>query len=464
MKDLRLILALAGVLAVPYAHAQTYDAVTNGNFAAAGGFTSSYTGPVAAGATPPALDGSAGEGKYGIDINPRLYHPRFIQALAPYPAGATQAMIINGSTGTGLITWQQSVTLAAGVPYTFTGSVTSILFVLGNPPALANMDVELSDAPGACPALAPGGSGPTTGYSQITSMQTVKLTGGTTNYQANVPPKWVTGTASATRAVAGAYCLRIRNLVNSSGGNDFAMTGLSLTAAKPVAVNDQYSTPFNTPITPPTNPGVNVGVNDTQLPPSPDYSKVTDATNGTVTVNPDGTFTYIPNPGFTGTDSFTYQVCSGPNGIQPCSDPATVTITVGNPPAVVPTPQNDFYTQTTPTAPVTGNVGGNDTNIPATPEYTVVGTTPPGLTFKTDGTFTYIPPAGTTGPVTFDYQLCSGPGQTAPCATAKVTINLATTQPPVAGGGATAVPGLGLWGLMALSGLLGMFAAFRRRS
>ena len=185
MKDFRLIWALAGALAVPYAHAQTYDAVTNGNFAAPGGFTSSYVGPVVN--TGLQLDGPTGEGKYGIDTNPRLYHPRFIQALTPYPAGASQAMIINGATGAGLITWQQSVTLAAGVPYTFTGSVTSVLFVLGNPPALANMDVELSDAPGACPALAPGGSGPTTGYSQITSMQTVNLTGGTTNFQANVP-------------------------------------------------------------------------------------------------------------------------------------------------------------------------------------------------------------------------------------------------------------------------------------
>ncbi|MEZ4890265.1 MAG: Ig-like domain-containing protein [Crocinitomicaceae bacterium] len=31
--------------------------------------------------------------------------------------------------------------------------------------------------------------------------------------------------------------------------------------------------------------------------------------NGTVTVNPDGTVTYTSNSGFTGTDSFTYTVC-----------------------------------------------------------------------------------------------------------------------------------------------------------
>ena len=75
--------------------------------------------------------------------------------------------------------------------------------------------------------------------------------------------------------------------------------------------------------------------------------------------------------------------------------------------------------------------------------------------FNTDGTFTYTPPAGTTGPVTFTYQLCSGPNATPPCGQATVTINLAA--PP------TAVPTMGWWGLMGLSALLGLFGMARRR-
>jgi hypothetical protein len=35
--------------------------------------------------------------------------------------------------------------------------------------------------------------------------------------------------------------------------------------------------------------------------------KVTDPNNGTLTLNPDGSFTYTPNPGFSGSDSFTYK-------------------------------------------------------------------------------------------------------------------------------------------------------------
>lgn len=49
-----------------------------------------------------------------------------------------------------------------------------------------------------------------------------------------------------------------------------------------------------------------------------------DATNGTVILNADGSFTYTPNPGFCGTDSFTYYATDGINN----SNIATVTIEV----------------------------------------------------------------------------------------------------------------------------------------
>jgi hypothetical protein len=62
--------------------------------------------------------------------------------------------------------------------------------------------------------------------------------------------------------------------------------------------------------------------------------KVTDPSNGVVTINPDGSFTYTPNPGFVGEDSFTYEAFDGLDS----SVPATVTITVqpstGAPPVV----------------------------------------------------------------------------------------------------------------------------------
>jgi hypothetical protein len=50
----------------------------------------------------------------------------------------------------------------------------------------------------------------------------------------------------------------------------------------------------------------------------------TQPANGSVTLNPDGSFTYIPNPTFVGTDTFTYHVFDGTAN----SSTATVTLTV----------------------------------------------------------------------------------------------------------------------------------------
>ena len=67
---------------------------------------------------------------------------------------------------------------------------------------------------------------------------------------------------------------------------------------------------------------------------------VTNVTNGVLLLNADGTFTYTPNFGFNGTDSFVYTVCD--NGIPVLCSNATVTITVG---AVndAPIAVDDFY-------------------------------------------------------------------------------------------------------------------------
>ena len=49
--------------------------------------------------------------------------------------------------------------------------------------------------------------------------------------------------------------------------------------------------------------------------------------HGELTLNPDGSFTYTPDPDFVGTDTFTYTASDGTN----VSDPTTVTITVTTP-------------------------------------------------------------------------------------------------------------------------------------
>ena len=49
-------------------------------------------------------------------------------------------------------------------------------------------------------------------------------------------------------------------------------------------------------------------------------------TNGTLVNNADGSFTYTPNAGFAGADSFVYEVCDA----EPLCATATVTLTVSN--------------------------------------------------------------------------------------------------------------------------------------
>ncbi|MEZ9233763.1 VCBS domain-containing protein, partial [Vibrio amylolyticus] len=63
------------------------------------------------------------------------------------------------------------------------------------------------------------------------------------------------------------------------------------------------------------------------------YSQTSDSSNGTVTVNPDGSWEYIPNENYNGPDSFTVQVSDGNGGldtltinieVNPINDLATV--------------------------------------------------------------------------------------------------------------------------------------------
>jgi Tol biopolymer transport system component len=101
--------------------------------------------------------------------------------------------------------------------------------------------------------------------------------------------------------------------------------------APPVAVNDAYSTNENQPLSIPT-PGV-LG-NDAD----PDGDtlaaiKVSDPSSGALTLNPNGSFAYAPDAGFSGTDTFTYKANDG----QADGNVATATITVqagSSPPAL----------------------------------------------------------------------------------------------------------------------------------
>ena len=90
----------------------------------------------------------------------------------------------------------------------------------------------------------------------------------------------------------------------------------------PVAIDDSYSTNENTPLIV-TTPGVLGNDSDSDGNPLTVFVKLTPA-HGSLTLNPNGSFTYTPTANYSGPDSFTYRASDG----SALSEIATVSLTV----------------------------------------------------------------------------------------------------------------------------------------
>jgi len=132
-------------------------------------------------------------------------------------------------------------------------------------------------------------------------------------------------------------------------------------AAPPVADNDAYGVDEDTTLTV-AAPGVLDGDTD---PDGDPLTAVLDTgpSQGTLTLNASGSFTYTPNTDFNGTDAFTYHANDGTND----SNVATVTITV-NPLNDAPVAVDDFFV-TQPETPVSITLEATDPDVdPFNPE------------------------------------------------------------------------------------------------
>nr|WP_264010167.1 cadherin-like domain-containing protein [Mycolicibacterium flavescens] len=188
----------------------------------------------------------------------------------------------------------------------------------------------------------------------------------------------------------------------------------------PVANDDSFTTDEDRQLT------GNVLDNDTDVDGNPLGAVVVSGpSNGTLTLNADGTFTYTPNANFSGTDTFTYAASDGS-----LSDTALVTISVtavNDPPVAT----NDSFTGTEDN-PVSGNVLTNDVDADndTLTAAVVSGPSRGTLNFNPDGTFTYTPNANYSGTDSFTYSVSDGQGGTA---TGTVTITVsAVNDAPVA--------------------------------
>jgi CshA-type fibril repeat protein len=207
---------------------------------------------------------------------------------------------------------------------------------------------------------------------------------------------------------------------DAAGGVSAPVT-VTITVVKPTApkaVADAGTTPAGQALT----SGTNLLANDSGT----GTLTAADATapgHGSVTVNADGSYDYVPTAGFSGTDTFTY---TASDGFGQVSAPATVTITV------TPAAASDSYVATggtTLTVPVASGVLANDSGT----DLTVTSHTDPGhgtLTQNADGSLSYTPTVGFTGNDTYTYVATDAAGQASPAATVTITVGPPTV--PVA--------------------------------
>ena len=201
---------------------------------------------------------------------------------------------------------------------------------------------------------------------------------------------------------------------DTRGGFDTGLVTVTVANTVPVANPDNYATTSGTGI------AVSVLGNDTDANGDTLTAiRITAPANGTVSLASNGTGNYVPNPGFRGTDSFTYRVSDGFGG----TATATVTIVVNGPPDAV----NDTATTAEATA-VDVSVLTNDTDPDSDPlTVSITGTPTKGTaTVQSGGVIRYTPNPGFAGTDTVTYQVSDGRGLTD---TATVTITVLNALP-----------------------------------
>jgi large repetitive protein len=207
----------------------------------------------------------------------------------------------------------------------------------------------------------------------------------------------VTITPAATQSGTATITLTVKDANGGTASDSFVLTVNPVNDA-PVAANDAYTTSEDTALNI-AAPGLLA--NDTDV----DSAALTAVvvagpTNGTLTLNANGSFSYTPKANFNGSDSFTYKANDGALD----SNIATVTITVT---AVndAPVAVNDTYTTSEDTALNIAAPGilGNDTDVDSgTLTAVIVVTTTHGtVTVNANGSFAYTPAANYNGPDSF---------------------------------------------------------------
>src|SRR5690554_925935 len=136
------------------------------------------------------------------------------------------------------------------------------------------------------------------------------------------------------------------------------------------------------------------------------YTLNSDPENGSVELDPDGGFTYTPDPDYNGPDEFTVLVDDGNGGTTVTTVIITVTPTSPLLLAV------DDYISLNEDANITASVAGNDAPGETPSSYSLVrGANNGSLNFNSDGSYTYTPNANFNGSDSFVYRILDSDGQ-----------------------------------------------------
>ena len=152
--------------------------------------------------------------------------------------------------------------------------------------------------------------------------------------------------------------------------------------------------------------------------------------HGTVTLNLDGSYTYMPAADFSGTDSFTYTVSDGKGGFATGTVALSVAGINDGPVAVAGTASGDEDTA------IVGQLVASDADGD-TLSFTVAPNGAPAhgsVVIGLDGTYTYTPGANYFGSDTFSYTVSDGNGGTS---TATITVGIASVNDAPSGETAT---------------------------
>ena len=204
-------------------------------------------------------------------------------------------------------------------------------------------------------------------------------------------------------------------------GDTWAYQGTDTTPTNqpPAANDDSVSTLEDVPVT------VTVLANDSD----PDGDSLTavlvnEPSNGTLDLNADGSFTYTPNPGFIGTDTFTYKANDG----QADSNGAMVTITVIDV-NVAPVLDPIGAKNVDEGSLLTFTATATDSDLPAQTLTFSLGTTAPaGAAITAGGDFTWTPTEAQ-GPESYTFDVRVSDGELTDSVTITVTVNEVNDAP-----------------------------------